>query len=257
MARVTPSRRTDRGSPRTAVVWGALTRAVESRAASGRDGALAIVDLGGGTGGFAVPLAGLGHEVTVVDESPDALATLERRASEHGVRVRAVQGDAGDLASVIGTEAVDLVLCHSVLEYVDVPAEVLRTVHAALRPGGAVSVLAANRTAAIVHRALGGRFGEATHALHDVDGRWGPGDPVPHRFALDELTRLLTEAGFVPGDAHGVPVFADLVPGGVADGEPGAAEALLDLERAAAEHPELRAIATQLHVLALRPDPPG
>ena len=47
---------------------------------------------------FAVPLARLGHDVTVVDPSADALATLRRRADTAGVgdRVRGVQGD-GDL----------------------------------------------------------------------------------------------------------------------------------------------------------------
>ena len=44
-----------------------------------------IVDVGGGTGGLAVQLAELGHRVTVVDPSPDALAALERRAREAGV----------------------------------------------------------------------------------------------------------------------------------------------------------------------------
>ena len=44
---------------------------VEARRA-GRD----VVDLGGGTGGFAVRLAESGHRVRVVDPSPDALAAL-------------------------------------------------------------------------------------------------------------------------------------------------------------------------------------
>ena len=35
---------------------------------------LRVLDLGGGTGGTAVPLAAAGHDVTVVDPSPDALA---------------------------------------------------------------------------------------------------------------------------------------------------------------------------------------
>ncbi|MGL5860198.1 MAG: methyltransferase domain-containing protein, partial [Phycicoccus sp.] len=56
---------------------------------------LRVLDLGGGTGGTAVPLAAAGHDVTVVDPSPDALAALRRRAGESGVtsRVRALQGD--------------------------------------------------------------------------------------------------------------------------------------------------------------------
>lgn len=252
MARATPVRGAVRGSPRTAVVWDALNRLLAERATAGSD-RVAAVDLGGGTGGFAVPLAELGHEVTVVDESADALAMLERRAAEHGVPVHAVQGDAGDLAAAVGSGAVDLVLCHSVLEYVDDPAAALAAVHDALRPGGAVSVLAPNRAAAAVHRALGGRFAEARRVLDDDRGTWGGGDPVPHRFTLDELSSLLVGAGFAVGAAHGVRVFADLVPGGVAEAEPGGVDALLELEQVAAGHPELRAIATQLHVVGVRP----
>lgn len=237
-------------SPRTAVVWDALTGLLDERAAAGA-AAVSVLDLGGGTGGFAVPLASLGHEVTVVDESADALATLGRRAAEYGVTVRAVQGDASDLGASVST-AVDLVLCHNVLEYVDDPAETLAAVHTALRHAGAVSVLAPNRAAAVLHRALGGRFAEARRVLDDERGTWGGGDPMPRRFALDELTGLLGDAGFAPGPAHGVRVFADLVPGGVAEGEPGGVAALLALERAAAEHAELRALATQLHVVGVR-----
>ena len=47
---------------------------------------LDIVDVGGGTGGVAIPLAGRGHRITVVDPSPDALASLERREVHLPVR---------------------------------------------------------------------------------------------------------------------------------------------------------------------------
>ena len=52
------------------------------------DDAARIVDIGGGTGGFAVPLAQLGHRVEVIDPSPDALAALDRRAREADVADR-------------------------------------------------------------------------------------------------------------------------------------------------------------------------
>ncbi len=49
---------------------------------------------------------------------------------------------------------------------------------------------------------------------------------------------------------HGIRVFADLVPGVLVDTEPGALEALLKLEEAAAGQPDFHAVATQLHLLA-------
>jgi S-adenosylmethionine-dependent methyltransferase len=253
VARPTPPRR----PVRTAVVWDVLTPLVAAPA-DPTDTAepagprrLVVVDLGGGTGGFAVPLAELGHDVTVVDQSADALAILERRAGEHGVSVRAVQGDAVDLEAIAGRARVDLVLCHSVLEYVDDPVAALTAVRAVLRPGGSVSVLAANRVAAVVHRALAGRFDQARRVLGDAEGRSGPDDRVTRRFTLDGLTALLAEAGLAARAVHGVRVFADLVAGGVIDGESGGGEALLALERAAAADAELRALATQLHLLAV------
>ena len=65
---------------RTAAVHGALDAFAARRSAElGRS--LRVLDLGGGTGGTAVPLAVAGHDVTVVDPSPDALASLRRRTA--------------------------------------------------------------------------------------------------------------------------------------------------------------------------------
>lgn len=237
---------------RTAVVWDALRGVLaELAATTGRD-VLDIVDAGGGTGGFAVPLAVLGHSVTVVDPSPDSLAALERRAKEKGVEVRGLQGDAADLGDLLRGDSADLVLCHSVLEYVEDPLGALTAIAQLVRAGGAVSVLAANPVASAIHRALAGQFDEARSVLTDPAGSWGDRDPTPRRFDADALTGLLTTAGFVPGAVHGVRVFADLVPSRLLDGEPGAADALVALEQAASAHPVLRDIATQLHVLGHR-----
>jgi S-adenosylmethionine-dependent methyltransferase len=234
---------------RTAVVWSVLRDALGALA----DGPLHVVDAGGGTGGFAVPLAALGHDVTVVDPSPDSLAALERRAAEAGVAggINAVQGDAAQLPELIAAESVDAVLCHSVLEVVDDPAAAVAGVTRVLRPGGLASVLAAGRGAAVVGRAIAGHFDEAAHALQDERGRFGPADALARRFDESELTHLLTSAGLQVESVHAVRVFADLVPGALLD-DPAASESLLALEEAVATRPEFRALATQLHVLAVR-----
>ncbi|WP_327237008.1 methyltransferase [Streptomyces sp. NBC_01317] len=245
----TPSR--PRGSLRTAVVWEVLKEALERRAKAAGTDVLDVLDTGGGTGNFAVPVARLGHRVTVVDPSPNALFALERRADEAGVadRVHGVQGDIHGLFDVVGRAGFDAVLCHGVLEYVDDPADGVRTVSDALRPAGALSLLAAGIGGAVLARALAGHFSEARQALTDPAGRWGEGDPVPRRFTAEQLTELVGGAGLRVGAVHGVRVFADLVPGGLVDTQPGALEALLRLETAAAELPAFHAVATQLHVL--------
>ena len=247
------------GDARTATVFGVLQSEVSALVGRTGRARLCIVDAGGGTGGFAVPLAGLGHDVTVVDPSPDSLAAAQRRAAETSVRLRAIQGDAADLAALVGDQSVDLVLCHSVLEYVDSPAAAMAAIARVLRPGGAVSVLAASAVAAVIHRALAGRFAEARRLLAGI----GPGNdqPLPpaepgvtrlRRFTLAGVTGLIEEAGLRPGTAHGVRIFTDLVPGIGADADPAAAGALLALEQAASVHPAFHDFAAQFHVLGYR-----
>jgi len=243
-----------RASLRTAVVWEVLRDALERRAALlGRE-ELEVLDTGGGTGNFAVPVARLGHRVTVVDPSPDALFALERRAAEAGVtdRVTAVQGDTHNLLGLVPAGGYDVVLCHGVLEYVDDPGEGVRNVVGALRPEGTLSLLAAGRGGAVLARALAGHFAEAKRVLGDPDGRYGEEDSLPRRFTADQLSALLETAGLRTVSVHGVRIFADLVPGVLVDTEPGAAEALLKLELAAAQEPGFHSVATQLHVLAER-----
>lgn len=231
-----------RSAARTAVVWEALQGLLVDRHEA------TVLDIGGGTGGFAVRVAELGHRVTVVDPSPDALAILDRRSEETGVadRVTGIQGDLATLATLVEPASVDVVLCHGVLEVVDGPASALAAITEVLRPGGTLSLLVSQRHAAVVARAMAGHFGQARDLL---DG--GPATP-PHRFTADEVTSLLAEAGFGGVTLHAIRVFSDLVPSSLVDLEPGAAAALADLERAVAERPEYLTLATQIHALATR-----
>lgn len=239
---------------RTAAVWRLLEAAIaESVRLTGRS-ELDVLDAGGGTGILAVPIAELGHRVTVVDPDPDSLAALERRTAEAGVvdRVRGVQGEAAGLLDVVPAQSVDVAVCHSVLEFVDDPVEALRAVAAVLRPGGLLSLLAANRYAVVLAKAVTGHVGEAGSALRDPAGRWGASDPVPRRYDLAELRDLVVTAGLRPNAEHGVGVFTELVPGALAD-ELGGWSELTELEREAADRPAFRDIATQLHLTAQRP----
>jgi len=253
-----------RGAARTSVIWDALYPVLAAGAAGAAGGSAGggvkdVLDIGGGPGGFAGGVAELGHRVVVVDPSPDALASLDRRAKERGVsdRVTGHQGDASSLSDVVGPGGADVVLCHGVLEYVEDPAAALASISEVLRPGGTLSLLVAQRHAAVIARAMAGHFHQAQALLSTSDqpaeslptgGSRGPG----RRFTRDELVTLLPAAGFDVGAIHGVRVFADLVPGSLLDLEPGATQALVELEKAVAERAEYLPLATQLHVIATR-----
>lgn len=230
-----------RSSARQAVVWEALRPHLDG-------GPLDVVDIGGGTGGFAVRVAGLGHRVTVIDPSPNALAALDRRAREEGVQVLAQQGDLADLPAVTAAGSADVVLCHGVLEHVEDTAAALATLHDVLRPGGVLSLVVGQRTAAVVARAMAGHFAQALAMLDEP----GPTGRTGRRFTAGEATVAVVEADFEVLAVHGVRVFADLVPGSLLDLEPGATAALVELERAVAQRADFLPLASQLHVLAVR-----
>lgn len=228
-----------RASVRTAVVWEACRAHLEAGSEQ------TVVDIGGGTGGFAVRVAELGHRVTVIDPNPDALAALGRRAAEHGVadRVDGQQGDLASLAALVPASTVDVVLCHEVLGLVQDPTGALGAIREVLRPGGTISLLVNQRHSGVLARAMAGQFDQALGLLQG-------GTTGDRRFEAAEITEVVRTAGFTLTSLHGVRVFADLVPSTLLDLEPGAVASLLELERAASVRPEYFAWATQLHLLA-------
>jgi S-adenosylmethionine-dependent methyltransferase len=234
-----------RAATRTAVVWDACRRRLEAGGA-----AQTVLDVGGGTGGFAVRVAALGHRVTVVDPSPDALAALARRARERGVAelVTGVQGDLAGVVDLVPAGGADLVLCHDVLGLVDDAVDALAVLGRLLREGGALSLLVGQRHAAVVGRAMAGHFAQARELLAGV-AQVGEHE---HRFTADEVRSLLADAGFALEELHAVRVFTDLVPSALLDLEPGAVDGLLELERAVADRPEYLTLAAQIHAIATR-----
>lgn len=229
---------------RQALIWQLLAGTL-GPSASGT--AVEVLDCGGGSGTFAVPIAQAGATVTVVDISIDALATLRRRAEDAGVgaRVNAVQGDLEALAESVGTGTFDLVLAHGVLGAVDDVPGVLTAIASRVRPGGQLSVLVENPVAGVLARAMAGDLGAALHELRALTSGAGPLGPAAVR-------ALCAEQGLRVEAEHGIGVFGDLVPGRALDA-PGAREALEQLESASAAHAPFRDIAARVHLLARRP----
>ena len=201
--------------------------------------ALEVVDLGGGTGGLATPLAALGHRVTVIDPSADALASLQRRTAEAGLSVRGTQGDAGDLVEIFGPAGADLVVCHRVLDVVDSPMDALGAIATVLRPGGALSLVVSQRHSLVLSQALAGHIAQARRTYADRA-----------RFDHDQVLALVRAAGFTVRASHGIGAIADHVPESVIETEPGAYAELAALEAEVSQDPAFRALAPVVHVFA-------
>jgi hypothetical protein len=115
-----------------------------------------------------------------------------------------------------------------------------------------VSVLVANRTAALLHRAIAGKLTEAAALLDEPTGRL-PAEAMLRRFDTDALLALLTDAGLVAELVQGHGVLSELVPGSALQQDPSAQDALAALELRLAPTPPLRDIAARLHAVARRP----
>jgi SAM-dependent methyltransferase len=240
-------------------VWQVLSAELD-RAGARRGGRPVVLDVGGGSGVWAVPLAVAGARVTVVDASPNALAVLLRRATEAGCadRVTAVGGDADDLSAVraeltgVPAGGADLVLAHGILEQVDRPAAVAAALAGALAPAGALSVLVANHYAAVLAAAVSGRPGAALELLTTVDPAGAASAAPPRRFDEPGIRRLLAGARLEVELVQGDGVIVGLLSGAAATEPSEDADILLGLERAAAEVPALRQVAARLHLVARR-----
>ncbi|TAM89470.1 MAG: methyltransferase domain-containing protein [Jatrophihabitans sp.] len=226
---------------RLGLIWPVLLDALPASGAC-------VLDCGGGSGTFAVPLAQAGAHVTVVDVSADALATLHRRAAEAGVAEQVVgrQGDVEGLAEVVDGSRFDLVLAHGVLGAVEALGPAFAAIAAAVRPGGWLSVVVANPVAAVLARAFAGDVAAALAELRALD-------TDVHAAGPDTVAALCRANGLQVSAMHGIGVFSDLLPGRALDA-PGAREALDRLEAAASGRPPLRNIAARVHLMARRPD---
>jgi S-adenosylmethionine-dependent methyltransferase len=201
-----------------------------------------VVDAGGGTGQVAVPLAGLGYEVTVVDTSPAMLATCaERAAEEGGATLALVQGDAAEVAALLGPASQDAVLCHDLLGDVAEPAGMLAALGEVLHPGGVLSLTFLNRDWLTLRAGRRGDFAEALRLLDQDRGR-----------IAAEVLPWLDQAGFEQVEVLGVGVFAA---GASDDLDRAALAGLAELERSVAGREPYRSSAHTLHLIGRRQTP--
>lgn len=225
-----------------AVIGDVLIQQLSAWQAETQRGRIAVVDLGGGTGGLAVQLAAHDMDVIVVDPSPNALAALDRRAREHGVsdRIRGVQGDADSLSGLVGRAGADAIVCHQVLDVVRSPVDVLQAIGAALVPGGVFSLLVNQRYQAVAQNVAKGDIVQALATWDD-----------PARFDPNRIGELLRAAGFHTREMHGIGLLANQVSDDLSDGLAGF-DGLYELELALSREPSLWAAAQSLLIFGSR-----
>jgi len=195
------------------------------------DGPLRVLDAGGGNGRDAVQLALQGHDVTVLDTSPDVLHLARAAAHAAGVgdRLHTVAADIEDLHALAaltrhragGSGSFDVVLCHDVLQHrgtLHQVGEDVATLASSLRPGGLLSLLAPNPAAEVLAAAVHGDPAQAwvlldaARSVDDVTGR------TVLRLDPDDVLDAVRAAGCDPAGRAGVLSVTGLLhAGAVAD----------------------------------------
>ena len=213
--------------------WGRIryrvVRETLRREAARLGSGLRILDVGGGDGMDAVPLAQDGHHVTILDQSARWLTQARSRAAAAGAHLDTVLGDLDDPPAL---GAFDMVLCHFVLQYRPPASDDVRHLAAFTRSGGTVSVMLPNPATMVLRqlilhspaaalRELGASTAHAMTFDHDV-----------RKISADTMEATLRDNGLPVVRRYAARIANDLIAANDPKYDPTYFEALLDLELA-------------------------
>lgn len=215
------------------------------------------LDVGGGTGIFALRLAELGFEVELLDNCEPMLALASQEAKARGLngRISFRQGDATCLSDLFQPSSFHAVVCHNLLEYLEDPRAVLRAVSRVLKKdaGSVVSLLVRNRRGEVLKAVIKAKDPEraksALVAETVLDSLYG--QPV-RLFDPADVRAMVEEAGLKVVAECGVRVVSDYL--GCETLTDDAYGRLLDLELLLGAQPQFAAIARYTQLIACASD---
>lgn len=172
-----------------------------------------VVDIGGGAGHQAIPLAREGYEVTIVDPSAamldEARGLLRAEPRDVASRVQLVEGSGEAASGLLGADAAfDIVLCHAVVMYLDDPAPLMAVLARLAAPGGIVSVVAKNARALAIRPALE-RDWHATLEAFDADHQVNALGIETRADTVESLTAALAQHDVETLAWYGVRLFTE------------------------------------------------
>lgn len=141
---------TSKGKVRQAVLMRDLNELLKDKTA------LNILDVGGGQGQIAVELAKLGHKVTLTDISEEMLEQAKMTA-DNDLAIEFIHAPLQELDQHL-SQKFDLVLCHAVFEWLELPFDALKTLKQFTTDSGVISLMFFNRTAQVMSNLVYGNF---------------------------------------------------------------------------------------------------
>ena len=172
-----------------------------------------VLDVGGGTGRWAVWLAReLGVHVTVADKSSRMLQQAARNVDETGLgeQVRLVHVDIEDAPGLSDGEFDAVVSTYGVLSFLNDPKAAFRTVARVLRPGGVGLLMSHSLSNALVSKINrdGASAEELAELARDRIVRWAPHVPPLRVYSAADLKGLAEGAGLQCPQVFGVTSLA-------------------------------------------------
>lgn len=216
---------------------------------------LRVLDVGMGQGTQALRLARAGHQVTGVEKDPKMLAAAREAlaAEPEGIRdrVRLFESDGRDTGVHFLPGSFDVVLCHGVLMYVELPDALLAGLARMLAPGGLLSLLVRNGDALAMRAGLAGDWAGALGAF-DTDSYTNRLGLEVRADRLSVLTGTLAGIGAPLHAWYGVRVFTDTASDEAEIPGEAEVEALLAVEERAGRTDPYRQVAALLHLCGVR-----
>lgn len=213
-----------------------------------------VIDVGGGAGHQALPLARAGYRVTIVDPSAAMLGQAAEMISgepeEVQSRVTLVNAVGEDAFAAAGGRRFAAVLCHGVLQYLDDPLPLLSSLAELADDGGVLSVVPKNQRAVALQLALAGDSAAALSALGSDRQVRGIGGVQTRSDTVEGLGDWLARRGVETVASYGVGFFTDWW--GSERSADHADNDLLALELEASRRDPYRQLGRMFHLIGVR-----
>ena len=238
------------GRLRTELIWSGLAPMLEQS-----DSAQHVLDVGGGTGAFALRIVGQGHRVLLLDPAQGMLDLASAKAkrdlpSKARENLRVKKGTITDLSIRSLARHFSTVLVHNILEYAVGPQQILSHVRQLIRDDGCLSIVVANRDAEPLRTVVNQQ--DPCTALQLLDktvhssSLFGGYRRV---YALQEIVSMLDAAGFYSVGVRGVRVNCDFLSQSLLEQQDGW-HAAFALEQELITRTPHKYLARYLHILA-------
>lgn len=177
-----------------------------------QEGGLHILDAGGGNGRDAIPLAQLGHHVTLLDPSQAMLNDAGVLADENQVvnKMTFQLAEVMHIPHIYPEAQFDVVLSHNVLQFVQNPVAFIKDMAHVLKPGGLLSLISVNRFA-LPYRAafLEGDIAQAIDLLDEREQVSSTFQSTMQHYSVEETADFINEAGLIVEADYGIRCLYD------------------------------------------------